>query len=388
MLRVLIIGAGMYVSGRGTSSYGTILPSLLESYKEGKISKIGIVTTNKLTALNAKRTFNELTKKMSLKVDFDYFPNQNIKSYLSAIKVFKPDASVVCVPDHLHSKISIDIMNKGVHTLVVKPMTTNILDAKLMIKAAKKNKVIGQVEFHKRFDESNITMKDIISRGKLGNLLYAVIEYSQQKIIPTKIFKKWSSKTNVFQYLGIHYVDLLQWATNYKPIRVTAWGQKKFLVSKGINTWDSMQVNIEWSGNNNQFVSSHITNWIDPNTSSAISDQKINIVGTNGRYQSDQKNRGIQVVTDKNGVSDINPYFTGAYLSDINKKKILNFDGYGVRSIKNFINNVHNLKNNKTNLRYISLNSSSFVQCIYSTAVVEAAKESIMNNNKTIKIKL
>lgn len=52
-----------------------------------------------------------------------------------------------------------------------------------------------------------------------------------------------------------------------------------------------MQVVIEWERKDGGlFVSTHITNWIDPDETSAMSDQKINVVGTNGRFQADQKN--------------------------------------------------------------------------------------------------
>ena len=75
---------------------------------------------------------------------------------------------------------------------------------------------------------------------------YCVIEYSQKKIIPEKFFKKWSSKSNSFQYLGVHYVDLIYFMTRFKPYKVWAWGQKGYLTQKKINTWDAVQATIEW----------------------------------------------------------------------------------------------------------------------------------------------
>ena len=68
-----------------------------------------------------------------------------------------------------------------------------------------------------------------------------------------------------------------------------------------INTWDSIQVIINWKSKNNKFfTSAHITNWIDPNETSALSDQKISIVGTKGRISCDQKNRGVVAVSTGN----------------------------------------------------------------------------------------
>ena len=67
--------------------------------------------------------------------------------------------------------------------------------------------------------------------------------------------------------------------TKFKPIKVWAWGQKGYLTKKGINTWDAVQATIEWKNKGRNFFSYIITNWIDPNNSSATSDQKINFVG-------------------------------------------------------------------------------------------------------------
>ena len=85
--------------------------------------------------------------------------------------------------------------------------------------------------------------------------------------------------------MGVHYVDLLYYITNFKPVSVVAWGQKDFLISKGIDTWDSIQVIVKWKRNDNKtFISSHLSNWIDPDKTTALSDQKISIVGTKARY--------------------------------------------------------------------------------------------------------
>ena len=44
-------------------------------------------------------------------------------------------------------------------------------------------------------------------------------------------------------------------------------------------------------------------------TSSSMSDQKIKFVGTKGRFEGDQKNRGIIVNSDTSQIEHINPDF-------------------------------------------------------------------------------
>ena len=100
------------------------------------------------------------------------------------------------------------------HCLVVKPVVTKLSELKNLIKLCKKNQVYGAVEFHKRFDRQALILKDKYDSGTIGDPLYSWSEFSQKKIAPENFFKSWVSKSNVFQYLGIHYVDLIRYITN------------------------------------------------------------------------------------------------------------------------------------------------------------------------------
>ena len=156
--------------------------------------------------------------------------------------------------------------------------------------------------------------------------------YVFKKNIPLKIFKSWVQQTNIFQYLGVHYVDIIHFVTGAKPLRVTAVGQKNFLKNNGIDTFDAIEVVVEWKKYTNTFSSTFLCNWIDPNNTSAVSYQSIKFIGTKGRIESDQKNRGLQLVTDREGIEDINPYFNQNYTIENN----VFFKGYGIESFLQF----------------------------------------------------
>ena len=379
-LKILVVGGGMYVTGKGTNTFGTILPGLIKSSDKIEIEEILLAVTTKESANFSKRTFNKINRLCKTNIKFSAFPKiKNSKyEYKKIATKYKPDAAIICVPDHLHYKVTSFLLKLKIHCLVVKPLADNMSDAKKLRDLMIKNKTLGLVEFHKRFDEANIIIKNKIINRDIGNLLYAVIEYSQKIIIPTKIFKSWSSKSNVFQYLGVHYVDLIYFMTNFKPIKVHALGQKEILIKRNINTWDSIQVIIEWKKPNGKvFVSTHVTNWVESNNSSAMSDQKISIVGSTGKIVSDQKNRGLQVINDKDKIQDINPYF-----SNINyqTKKIENlFFGYGIASINNFVDCVDKIINAKISYKAFIKNNSTFIDGLVSTAVLEAVKKSLIS---------
>lgn len=182
-LDVLVVGGGMYVAGKGTQTNGTIMPALLEGRRNGIVGKLGIVTTSLESSRENIERVHQLAGRMGVESQCEAFPKVGAShtAYLDAAQKFKPDAVIISVPDHLHATISIALIEKGLHCLVVKPMASTLKEAQAMVEAAERAQVVAQVEFHKRYDESNILLYDAVQSGKLGDLLYAVIEYSQQK---------------------------------------------------------------------------------------------------------------------------------------------------------------------------------------------------------------
>ena len=123
-LNILVVGGGMYVSGRGTKTFGTVLPALLEARRHGLVDNIGIATTNNETALNAKATFLKLSSEMGVNNQCYIFPKEgkDENAYLNAVNIFNPDAAIISVPDHLHASISIPFLS--LNALIIAPSGT------------------------------------------------------------------------------------------------------------------------------------------------------------------------------------------------------------------------------------------------------------------------
>ena len=116
-----------------------------------------------------------------------------------------------------------------------------------------------------------------------------------------------------------------------------------------------------------------------------MSDQKINVVGTKGRFEADQKNRGVQVVQDEHGIHDVNPYFSSA-LKDTSTKK-LTFNGYGIKSVLQFVDDVQMFLLGKIKLNQLEDLRPSFKVCSVSSAVIEAAHQSLTHQNTPVMVK-
>ena len=388
-LNVVVIGGGMYVSGRGTSGYGTVLPALSEWVRVGShCGDLHCVTTSVDSACSVENKARELTVKTGIDLKLDVYPKSGspiIEGYSEVIKkVQKPACAIIVVPDHLHYSVARDCLLEGLHVLLVKPMTPNVAEGIELIDIATKAKLHGAVEFHKRWDRSNLLFRDQFKSGALGVPLTCLVEYSQRKSVPTEFFKGWAMETNILQYLGIHYIDIVRFVTGAAPRRVMAIGQKSFLVEEGIDTYDSIQCLIEWQMKSGElFTQSVITNWIDPNNSSAHSDQKVKMIGTKGRYEAEQKERGITVVTDDNGIEHINPDFCmsyGTHNGDISWR------GYGIDSFTSFLNDVTALEQGRCSLAELNSSRPCFKEGLISTAIIEAANKSLAEDSAWVSV--
>ena len=380
-MRILVVGSGMYVTGRKGTGNGTILASLIQLAKQQKLSEMVIVSKSATSALHVEEATANISARLGYKanVRFVAIPDE-LSDLALLVKGESFDAAIVSVPDHLHYAYVNFCISAKIPTLVVKPLTPTYEEAKALIELSESAKVYGAVEFHKRLDESNLYAKRIIQEGKIGALNYIQVDYSQKIKIPTEIFKGWSDQTNILQYLGIHYIDLIYFLTGFTPIRVSAYGTKKTLIEKGIDTYDSIHAFIEWQNPHDakdKFISIINANWIDANSGAAMSDQKIKFIGTEGRLECDQKDRGIELVNEHGGVQLINPYFS-EYLPGDDGHETLN--GYGFKSIERFVLDVINLQNNAVSFEHLIANRPSFRSASISTLVSDFANQSLAQN--------
>ena len=378
-LNILVVGAGMYACGRGTDGYGTVLPALYQAKREQLAGSARIAAQNAANQAVLKEKTEKLDGMFGLTLVEGFYPRagKDPQAYRQALQEgWKPDCAIVCVPDHLHFAITSDLVKRGIHCLVVKPLAPTVAEVEALARLADDHNVYGAVEFHKRYDHSNLKLREAIRQGLVGDPLYFIVEYSQRKSIPLEIFKGWVGHTHILQYLGIHYIDIIYFATGACPRRVMAVGQKNFLRSQGIDNYDAIQCLIEWeSANGSRFLSAIHTNWIDPEGTSAMSDQRIKVIGTKGRYEADQKRRGVALVTDQRGLEEPNHYFSSFIESGSGEG--VSFQGYGAQSILQFLRDVRDIKGGALIPRDLEGRRPTFRESLVPTAVLEAATRSL-----------
>ena len=213
-MKIIVIGAGMYVTGRNNSGVGTILSSLSQLSKEVEIEKITVIASSKTSSKSVDDAMRRINKILNSSLQVEYYDlEQNTIESLFSDDDY--DCTIIATPDNLHYQQAMLSFKHNFHVLCVKPLVTNTDENRELIKLQMEKNLLGMVEYHKRYDEENLYTKKIINNGSLGDLLYYQVDYSQRIDIPMKTFVSWVKETNIFQYLGVHYVDLFYFLTGY-----------------------------------------------------------------------------------------------------------------------------------------------------------------------------
>lgn len=253
------------------------------------------------------------------------------RTHSELIRKAKPDAVTVATPDHLHRKIAIDALNAGCHVLVEKPLDVTTKGAKAIVAAARKNRRLLAVDFHKRHTPAHVELKRAVAEGKLGKIEYAYAWMEDRIEVPRDWLPEWSPKSSPLWFCGVHYIDVFRWIIgNPKAVRVYATGQRSKLKSLGVNTWDAMQAHIEFEGDI-QFTI-HVA-WILPDEFEAIVDQGLRVVGTEGRSELDGQYLGVRECFKGEGMATRNFEF---YHETVQSDGSIRYTGYGIDSIAEF----------------------------------------------------
>jgi predicted dehydrogenase len=124
------------------------------------------------------------------------------------------DAAIVALPNSLHSPVSCELLRRGVHVLVEKPMAVNVRECDEMIAAAQAGRSVLAVGLDFRFFDSSRWVRDLLRDGLLGEIRRFELH---QGVIPRWPFatdfmlRKEMAGGGVLADFGVHVLDLLLW---------------------------------------------------------------------------------------------------------------------------------------------------------------------------------
>jgi len=384
-LNVLLIGGGMI-------SQEVVIPTLLQERMRGIVGDLHISALNSDIIKQCEELFPG--------GQFFGYPDPSKHAaeenhptmYREAMgKLGEHGVVVVATPDHLHTSMTLEAVEAGCDVIVMKPLCLKVDEAHQVIALTDKKRRYVATDYHKRLDRAVRLARYRVRRGDLGEMLHGHAWIEEPKYMPLKFFGLWAEKSSPFEYIGVHYVDAYYFITGLRPKRVAAWGQKKFLPSKGSDAYDAVQAVVEWEDDSVLWVQ---TSWVCSEKNSAMTNQGLQISGTKGEYWADHKFRNLHILTDDDGFEQINPNFFKHYDS-WEKDGDVECVGYGFESISRWLRDIHVIhcetegmsetdalaSREKTLRRWEEGQRPLPRQALVGVAVNEAVRLSLDNNN-------
>jgi predicted dehydrogenase len=331
-IKIALVGAGMFGGDVHARAYADLQRAGISS----QLGRVGLdAWAREMAAIKfelvAVATRTEKSARCAQK-NYKDWTGANPKTYsgekpwLDILRGF-PDLDVMAVatPDHLHTEVILAGLNAGAHVITEKPMCLDIAEADQIIDLAKKKNRIVAVDMHKRYDPDHLRIRDDI-KNRIGEPLYGTAYLEEPLKVSTSTFK-WVEQSDPFSYVGPHWVDLIYHYYKSKPVSLTAVGQKKRLLRDGINAYDAVQVRVDFE--NGMSINFH-NNWITPPDFEGPVNQGHEIVGADGKVESDQQYRGFRWWNKGGGSRTANNHFT----RDVKRPdKSHAYIGYGVDSL-------------------------------------------------------
>ncbi|MDW8308285.1 MAG: Gfo/Idh/MocA family oxidoreductase [Verrucomicrobiales bacterium] len=235
------------------------------------------------------------------------------------------DVLAVATPDPLHTAPILAALEAGAHVLTEKPLCLDVSEADRIVELARSRERVVAVDMHKRYDPDHRRIREDIAR-QIGEPLYGMAYLEEPLSVSTGTFK-WVEQSDPFSYVGSHWVDLIYDYYRSKPVALTAVGQKKRLAREGINAYDAVQVRVDFANG----MSIHFFNhWITPPDFEGPVNQGHEIIGTEGKVESDQQYRGLRWWARGQGSRTANTHFTREVARPDGSR---GYVGYGVDSL-------------------------------------------------------
>jgi len=162
----------------------------------------------------------------------------------------KPDYCIIATPTEYHEDIAIELAKNKIHCLIEKPLSFDRKSCQRIIKAFKRNEVIGAVGHIERYNSALIKAKQMMDEGILGEIYQ--IATRRQSPFPARI-----ADVGVVKDLLIHDIDIVRWLSGSEYANVSA-----YTTSKSNSNYEDL-VSVSGKMENN-IVISHIVNWLSP----------------------------------------------------------------------------------------------------------------------------
>lgn len=154
---------------------------------------------------------------------------RDAKSYNNWQQLFDEqelDAVIISTPNHLHTEIALEALDKGLHILCEKPLAHTLEDCKKIIDKSKKSSSVFQVGVELRHAPMMLDIKEMIEKSLIGQPKMIWCHEFRPPFRPGVNFWRHEKETSGGSLLekNCHHFDLFNWFSHSRPVKVFAKG--------------------------------------------------------------------------------------------------------------------------------------------------------------------
>jgi predicted dehydrogenase len=205
------------VIGTGAAALTGHLPALAAS---PRFELVGVADTDPAHLAEAARRFE-------VGGSFD--------SAASLVEAAEPEAVVVATPPQSHLALGEELLRRGVHVLMEKPLARDLAECRALVDAARAGGATLAVGHEKRFHHTLVRAGELLAGGAIGEPFHVGVHWaSNAKLDPDTLVPdgfrhgyewRWRDPSvggGLVQDHLPHYVDLLRHWTGREPVEVYA----------------------------------------------------------------------------------------------------------------------------------------------------------------------
>ncbi len=223
---VTVVGGGMITQIQ-------ILPSLYQLQRIGLIGEISVCALNgaPLKILAEDDTLRQAFPGQSFTPHPDLArvdPDQEFPRLFEEVlaRMAPRNIAFVALPDQLHDHAVRKGLEANQHVITVKPLVLTCRDAQAIERTALEKGLFVGIEYHKRFDDRALLARQHYRAGRFGDFRLGQASMVEPYSYRDSNFQNWCTCENsdMFTYVGCHYVDQVHFITGLLPVEVSVYG--------------------------------------------------------------------------------------------------------------------------------------------------------------------
>ena len=262
------------------------------------------------------------------------------------------DAVLIATPDDRHFQLAKTALEAGKHVLIEKPSVLSLQELDELHALALKNNCLARVVYHKLLDPDHKRLRTLVHDGTMRSVRSGYATLLEPRQISSNQFAEWIHGRNPGTYVAVHYIKLIDFTfgpasgQHWELKRISATGQRGIAGPIQGNTWDSVQLRVEYAYPDGRESAFDIhTSWVNPDCFPGYVDQEVQFRFENATWLAHQRKRGVELsiegLTPQTIKETPNHHYNAELLEPWNERRRR---GYGLEVIHRFMEDLAHLE--------------------------------------------